>query len=63
MEDTKCTQRNFISNKMDVDLDMFGALMTDRVGGEIDGGNIVTINECSLAWSPSNFREQRMKPG
>jgi len=29
-----------------VDLDVFGALMLHRIGGEIDSTHIVTVNEC-----------------
>jgi hypothetical protein len=31
-----------------VDLDMFGALMLNRVGGEIDDNDIVKVDEIAL---------------
>jgi hypothetical protein len=33
---------------VEVDLDMFGALVFNRIGGEIDGIDVVTADECAL---------------
>jgi hypothetical protein len=33
---------------VEVDLDMLGALVLTRVGGEVDGTNIVIVDECAL---------------
>lgn len=50
-------------HKMNVNFHMFGALMMNRIGREIDSRYIVTINQCgSLKWafctSTSNWRSQ-----
>jgi hypothetical protein len=32
----------------EVDLDMFRALVLNGVGGEVDGADVVTVDECAL---------------
>jgi hypothetical protein len=34
-------------HEVEVDLNMLGSLMLNRVGGEINGADIITINHCS----------------
>jgi hypothetical protein len=38
MEDADLTDGNLLSDKMKINLHMFGALMLNRVGGEVHGG-------------------------
>jgi hypothetical protein len=35
-------------NEMDVDLDMLGALILNKVGGEVDDVDVVTVDESAL---------------
>jgi hypothetical protein len=43
---TKC---HWISDKMQVNLDMFSPLMLDWVGGEAHGADVITVNKSGLA--------------
>ena len=45
MENTDFPQGDLLADKVDVDLDMLGATMMDRVGGHIDRADVVTINK------------------
>jgi hypothetical protein len=38
MEDADLTDGNLLSDKMKINLHMFGALMLNEVGGEVHGG-------------------------
>jgi hypothetical protein len=35
-------------HKVEVDLDMFRALVPNRIGGEVDGTDVVVVNESAL---------------
>jgi hypothetical protein len=48
MEDTNSPGKDFVSNKMQVDLNMFCALMLNRICREIDITYVVAIYECDL---------------
>jgi hypothetical protein len=39
---------NGFPNEVEVDLDMLGVLMLNAVGGEVDGADVVTIDESAL---------------
>ena len=45
MENTDFPQGDLLADKVDVDLDMLGATMMDRVGGHVDRADVVTINK------------------
>ena len=49
MKDTKITNENPLPDKVEVNLNMFGALMLNRIGGHVDGADVVTIHQCGLA--------------
>jgi len=44
MQDMNITSSNLLPNEMEVNLDVLGALMLNRVGGHVDGANVVTID-------------------
>jgi hypothetical protein len=46
MQNANSSDSHTLPDKVKVDLDVFGALMLHRIGGEIDGTHIVTVNEC-----------------
>jgi hypothetical protein len=48
MQDTDITDDNTFSDEVEIDLDMLCTLMLNGVGGEVDGADIVTINESAL---------------
>jgi hypothetical protein len=45
MEDADLTDGNLLSDKMKINLHMFGALMLNGVDGEVHGADIVTVDE------------------
>ena len=47
---------------MDVDFDMFGALMLYRVGGEVDGTDIVIVDNGSVRERVIKLNQQGLKP-
>jgi hypothetical protein len=52
MEHADLAHGNTIANEVEVDLDVFGALMLDGVRGHVDGANIVTEhNRGGRRWS------------
>jgi hypothetical protein len=44
MEDADLTNGNLLSDKMKINLHMLGALMLNRVGGEVHNADIVTVD-------------------
>jgi hypothetical protein len=48
MEDTNSPGCDFVPDKMQVDLNMFHALMLNRIGREIDSTYVVTVYERGL---------------
>jgi hypothetical protein len=48
MEDTNSPSCDFVPHKMQVDLNMFCALMLNRIGREIDNTYVVAVYERGL---------------
>jgi hypothetical protein len=48
MEDMNSSYSNFVSGEVQVDLNVFSALVLNRIGREIDGTDVVTIYKCCL---------------
>jgi hypothetical protein len=47
MDDADLTDGNLLSNKMKINLHKTGALMLNRVGGEVHSADIVTVDKCA----------------
>ena len=47
---------------MDVDFDMFGALMLYRVGGEVNGTDVVTVDNGGARERVMKLSQQGLKP-
>jgi hypothetical protein len=45
MEDGDLANVNLLSDKMKINLHMLGALMLNRVGGEVHGADVVTVDK------------------
>jgi hypothetical protein len=45
MKHTDSTNSNTLPNKVEIYLDMLGALMPDGVGRHVDGADVVTIDQ------------------
>jgi hypothetical protein len=48
MQDTDITNGNAFSNEVEVDLDMLCMLVLNGVGGEVDGADIIVVDESAL---------------
>jgi hypothetical protein len=48
VQDVDITDGHTFPHKVEVDLDMLRALVLNGVGGDVDGANIVTVDEGAL---------------
>jgi hypothetical protein len=48
VQDVDITDGHAFPHKLEVDLDMLHTLMLNEVGGEIDGADVVTVDEDAL---------------
>jgi hypothetical protein len=48
MQDTDITDGHAFLHKVEADLDMLRALVLNGVGGEVDGADVVTVDEGAL---------------
>jgi hypothetical protein len=48
MEDADLIDSNLLSDKMKINLHTLGALMLNRVGGEVHDADIVVVDKCAL---------------
>jgi hypothetical protein len=48
LQDVDITDDHMFLHKVEVDLDMFHALVLDGVGGEVDGAHVVAIDKGAL---------------
>ena len=55
MQHADVTESNTIANKMKVYLDVFGALVLDRITSEVRGADIVTIDDGGTLWGTLEF--------
>ena len=44
MQDTEITNGNTLADEVEINLNMLRALMLNRVGGHVDGTDVVTIH-------------------
>jgi hypothetical protein len=52
MQDVDITDGHTFPHKVEVDLDMFLALVLNGVSGEVDGADVITVDEGALRqWS------------
>jgi hypothetical protein len=45
MEDMNISDGDTLADEVKINLNMFGALMLDGVGGEVDCGDVITIDQ------------------
>ena len=48
MQNTKITNGDSLPDEVKIDLNVLGALMLNRVGGHVDGTDVVTIHQCGV---------------
>ena len=56
------TNSHLVSNKMKIDLNMFRSLVLHRIGGHVDGTDIVTIDQRSMAKWSLEFTKKLTQP-
>ena len=47
VEDANLPQGHLLANEVDVNLNMLGATVVDRISSHVDGANIVAVDHCS----------------
>ena len=62
MKNTYGPGSNLIANEVDVDLNVFGALVLHRVGGHVYGADVVTIDNGGLGRRAKKFVEKIAYP-
>ena len=62
MHHSNSASGNLLTDKVKVNLDVFGALMLHRVRREVDGIDVVTIDDRSPSWRSIKLMEKLPKP-
>jgi hypothetical protein len=63
MEYTDLTDGDFLSDKMKINLHMFGALMLNGVGEEVHNADVVAVDESASRRRTLKLMEQLVQPG
>jgi hypothetical protein len=63
MEYVDLTDCDSLSDKMKINLYMYGALMLNGVGGEVHGADVVTVDESAPRRRTLELMEQLAQPG
>jgi hypothetical protein len=63
MEDTDLTNDHILSDKMEINLQMFDALMLNGVDGEVHDTDIVTVDKCASRMWALELMEQPTQVG
>ena len=63
MQDTKSTNCNSLSDEVKVDLDVFGALMLNWIGGHVDDTDVVIVHQCGAAKRGVQLLVKLTQPG
>jgi hypothetical protein len=48
VEDTNVPDGNVLADKVKINLNILGALVLNEVGGEVDGADVVTVDQSGL---------------
>jgi hypothetical protein len=62
MKNLSVTESNLITNKVDIQLNVLGAAMMNRVGGEVGSVNVVAEDDGDLVNRKGKLREELAKP-
>jgi hypothetical protein len=62
MEYTDLTDGNSLSDKMKINIHMFGALMLNGVGGEVHGADVIAVDESATRRRTLELMEQLTQP-
>jgi hypothetical protein len=62
VQDVDITDGNMLPNEVEVDLDMLRTLVLNGVGGEVDGADVVTIDDGALWQRSMELLEELLEP-
>jgi hypothetical protein len=62
MEDADLADGDLLSNKVEINLRMLGALMLNGVGGEVDGADVVAVDQRASRQRTLELMEQLPQP-
>jgi hypothetical protein len=62
MQDTDITNGNTFPDEVKVDLDMIHTLVLNGVGGEVDGADVIAVDESALGQRSMELLEELSKP-
>jgi hypothetical protein len=62
MEGTNVSDGNVLADKVKINLNMFGALMLNGVDGEVDGADVITVDQSDPRQGAVQLHKQLMKP-
>lgn len=62
MKDTEFAERNLLPNEVDVDLDVLGPPVMDRVGRHVDTRDVVTVDNRGFGDVHAELTEELSKP-
>jgi hypothetical protein len=62
VEDTNVPDGNAFTNKVKINLHMLGALVLNGVGGEVDGADVVAVDQSGQRQGAMQLHNQLLKP-
>ena len=62
MKNSNISDGDTLADEVEIDLDMLRALMLDGVGGEVDGPDIVAVDECTPGQRAVKLLKKLMEP-
>jgi hypothetical protein len=63
MEDADLADNNILSDKMKINLHMFGALMLNGVGKEVHDADVVAVDRSAARWWSQELIQELAQPG
>ena len=61
MKHTNSTNSNAFSDEVEVDFHVLGALMLNGVGGEVDGADVVAVDEAGVTTQKSTHQKSQLQ--
>ena len=63
MQDTKITSSNSLPNDVKIDLNVFSALMLNRVGGHVNCTDVIAVQQCGTPEGSMQLQKKLAQPG
>ena len=62
MENSNLAESHLLTDEVDVNLDVLGTVVVDRVGCHVDNADVVTVNDCGDLQRNMKFLKELSKP-